>query len=344
MGAWVAPIKDPEKIQEIRRLLADSPILLLLFNLGVNCPFRIDTLLQLRIRDVFARDGRPLPSLLVYESKREKKFIHHWNEQAIRALAAYSTSCAAEALDPDAWLFPSRQRGKKMSRQYVWRLVKEWAEQVGLEGSYGGNSLRKTWGYKVWVDTERADLLMAVLGKQSIQQLWDFLDIGRGEISKPYDPALEQHDNLRISRLSQHAQAAVKAIQTIDAAKRSGHGAFQVHEGMLLSPYREAMIAIFHLYQQSVDWDRNRRAALAKSDGRCSQCNREATVAHHLTYENWATSWEEVDDLTPLCEEHHRAVHASKSAPVVPFWAKRAPETQFVTEEVVSSFLKDVSV
>jgi len=43
--------------------------------------------------------------------------------------------------EPEERLFP-------WTRGHAWRLVNRWCREVGLtEGSYGGHTLRKTWGY-----------------------------------------------------------------------------------------------------------------------------------------------------------------------------------------------------
>ena len=100
------------------------------------------------------------------------------------------------------------------------------------------------------------------------------------------------------------------------------------------SPYREAMVAIYKLYQNSRDWKHNHNEILERAGGKCERCGEPATIVHHKDYQNWALGEEELLDLEAVCRRCHSRAHGNREV-VTPFFAQRS------TGLYVVSFLPD---
>lgn len=97
----------------------------------------------------------------------------------------------------------------------------------------------------------------------------------------------------------------------------------------LRSPYREAMAAIYRMYNESgYDWKHNQEKTLAATNGKCAKCGEPAIITHHKGYDSWALGDSELLDLEPLCRHCHTVEHARKDV-VVPFFAQRFQEVCF---------------
>lgn len=138
----VDPIRRPEDIQAIKKLLAGESRNLLLFTMGVNNGLRVGDLLKLRVKDV--RHLKPGEFITVRENKTGKENILMVNRSVHRALALY-----LKDVDPgnEDWLFASRKTGKPLTIHAVNALVKKWTRTINLKGNYGAHTLRKTFGY-----------------------------------------------------------------------------------------------------------------------------------------------------------------------------------------------------
>ena len=86
----------------------------------------------------------------------------------------------------DDYLFKS-QRTDVLIVPTVNALVKRWCANVGLHGSYGSHTLRKTWGYHQRVQRGTSiPLLMEAFGHQTQQQTLSYLGIQAEEIQDIY--------------------------------------------------------------------------------------------------------------------------------------------------------------
>jgi len=57
----------------------------------------------------------------------------------------------------------------------------------------------------------------------------------------------------------------------------------------------------------SAEWDKRRKLILELYDGRCMLCDCDKEIEiHHKTYERLGGEW--IEDLVPLCREHHEMV------------------------------------
>lgn len=135
-------------------------------------------------------------------------------------------------------------------------------------------------------------------------------------------------------QVTELAWQAISSIITIDVAYKEQRSAYIPvpisSYPVLLSPYRLAMTQIFQLYIRSIDWEDQRQRLFSNVGGKCEECGRLATVAHHTDYRYWALKFSEIGDLKALCHSCHRKAHIRRDRPLVPFWAQTDPSLIFM--------------
>lgn len=140
----VEPIRRPQDIASIKKLLAAQPRDLLLFTIGINSSLRIGDILQLKVGEV--KHLRIGDALTVREQRSGKESVFVMKNGIHKALRTYLKQ-QSEACDGD-YLFRSRKgRNRPLTIGSVNALVKSWTRAINLPGNYGAHSLRKTFGY-----------------------------------------------------------------------------------------------------------------------------------------------------------------------------------------------------
>jgi integrase len=179
----IQPIKNLNHIKQIKNLLQDKPRDLLLFTMGINCPFRMGDLLKLKVGQV--RRMKVGDELIVREEKTKKKNILVMNGTTHKTLKNY-----LEKLDvkDDDFLFFSQRPNKSgdcvLTVPAVNLKVKTWGQKVGVEENLGCHSLRKTFGYihRTEFDTP-IEVLMKIFNHSSQSITLRYLGIGDEEIN-----------------------------------------------------------------------------------------------------------------------------------------------------------------
>lgn len=143
----VEPIRFLADIKRIKNFLINRPRDLALFTLGINTPLRVSDLLRLTRDQV--TDLTPGDSLVIRERRTGRRLRIGFNGvccEAVAKLLKVSEGRVPDRPGAGKYLFASR-RGEVLLASSLHRLVKSWCKAVGLEGNYGANSLRKTWGF-----------------------------------------------------------------------------------------------------------------------------------------------------------------------------------------------------
>ncbi|UKL30001.1 site-specific integrase protein [Bacillus phage PK2] len=143
---FVQPIRDPQKIQELKEIL--NPRDSFMFTLGINVGIRISDLLQLKVKDI---RGKSHLTIVESKTKKQKRFLI--NNQLKQVIYSYT-----EGMDDDAWLFPSRKGDKPISRVQAYRVLNSKAKEIGLD-EIGTHTLRKTFGYWFYKNTKDIAML-----------------------------------------------------------------------------------------------------------------------------------------------------------------------------------------
>jgi integrase len=168
----VEPIRDWQKIQEMKTLLIDEQKYRdwLMLVLGLNFALRISDLLRIRVSDVYDPDMYPRNRLILREKKTNKENFLAITNSSRDALIDYVKLSRIKFSDD--YLYKSRQGGNRsIDRIQAYRILNQIAEKVGLSDiNVGTHTLRKSWGYHAYKRFNLSlDDIMLKLNHQSIQ-------------------------------------------------------------------------------------------------------------------------------------------------------------------------------
>jgi integrase len=177
------PIKSPEAIEAIKVLLKDNLRDLALFVLAINSNLRACDLLALTIGQV--RELHVGDELMLRERKTGNI------RRIVLNRAVWQTLQDWLAIHPrgdedEAPLFLSR-KGGAIQVATLSGMVKAWCKTVGLKGSYGCHTLRKTFGYqhRTRFGTD-LPTLQTIYGHAHQRQTLDYLCVQTDEIIAAY--------------------------------------------------------------------------------------------------------------------------------------------------------------
>lgn len=152
----VRPIKDPDKLREIREGLAQltdwhGERMFLLFEIGINTGLRISDMIRLKKKHVC---GDWIETVEQKTGKTTRIPLNVTIRQIIQD--------RCRDMDPEDLLFPSRMQigdgsiQTPMTRRTAYNDIRQIAEQYGLGDRIGCHTLRKTFGY--WHYKKNKDL------------------------------------------------------------------------------------------------------------------------------------------------------------------------------------------
>ena len=161
----VIPFKNKKDIEKIKQYLVGKKDKrdYALFVLGINVGLRTQDLVSMKIKDVSSDKNTIKSKVQVVEQKTGKIRELILNDAAINALKLYLSSRDYNA---DQWLFPSRKGDDHLSVDAVRDIIKLICKELNIKGNYGAHSLRKTFGYWVFVNnTQKNPLVLVTLQK-----------------------------------------------------------------------------------------------------------------------------------------------------------------------------------
>ncbi|MBA7535274.1 Tyrosine recombinase XerC [subsurface metagenome] len=182
----VDPIKSPQKILAIKRLLLQepNPRNYLLFTMGINSALRSSDLRNLKVADVLDQKGDIKKYLYMRIKKTGRETKIAINEAMREALKYYIKK--AKVYNPDQYLFKSKRSDKPIDNVALFYLIKNWTQAVGLINErYSAHSLRKTWGYQARkFHGASIEMISEKLGHASSNVTKRYIGIDQEEINK----------------------------------------------------------------------------------------------------------------------------------------------------------------
>ena len=178
------PIRDYRAIEDIKKLLKDEKRDLALFVLAINSNLRACDLLNLTIDQVqYLQVGDDL----VLREKKTKKIRRIVINQAVWHALNEWIEIHPQSENNQAPLFLSRKGGKPLTVPTLSGMVKSCCIAVGLTGSFGCHTLRKTFGYQHRVRF-KTDLptLQTIYGHSHQRQTLDYLCVQPDEVRDAY--------------------------------------------------------------------------------------------------------------------------------------------------------------
>ncbi len=146
---FVEPIRERKKISQIKNLLRGQYCYLdlLLFVVGIDTALRISDLLELRISHFLDKNRRIKGRFWIKEQKRGKRHEVVINNSIKQAFREYLKAYPGFDNNPEYYIFfntKTNNYAEPIKRGQAWKFITTTCQEVGLQGNYGTNSLRKT--------------------------------------------------------------------------------------------------------------------------------------------------------------------------------------------------------
>ncbi|MBY6277708.1 site-specific integrase [Symbiobacterium thermophilum] len=154
---FVQPIRDLEKVEEIKRFLKEqNQRNYMLFLIGINTGLRISDILKLKVGDVKGTH------ISIREKKTGKQKRIRITPSLKRELNWY-----IEGKSDDEYLIKSRNgRNKPIGRSMAYKILRKVAERFRLD-EIGTHTLRKTFGYHFYQQTKDVAMLQEIFNHSS---------------------------------------------------------------------------------------------------------------------------------------------------------------------------------
>ena len=188
----VMPIKNIEDIERCKEFLKNrtenAPERykksyakdLLLFKIGLNAGLRVNDLLSIEWKDIFKPGTKQFKEYFVPKEQKTQKvrqiFINKSFRAAIKEYLKYVPDVKLEG-----YVFTNRQ-GNRLSDASVDKLMKLLEKNLGLE-NLSTHSLRKTFAYHMYMQTQDLSLVQEILQHSSVAVTRRYLGISQ-EVKK----------------------------------------------------------------------------------------------------------------------------------------------------------------
>lgn len=172
----VEPIRSLGEIERMKSALKDISYRdYMIFLFGINTGLRIGDILELKAGEIRGKEN-----VRIRERKTGKiRDIEIYNG-FYKELNEY-----CQNISDDMPLFPSR-RNKKEAVDSVryWRIMKKAGEQAGIKSKLGTHSLRKSWAYHFYKQTNNIAMLQEVLNHATQEVTRRYIGISQDEIKR----------------------------------------------------------------------------------------------------------------------------------------------------------------
>lgn len=180
---FVQPIRDKEKVREVRAFLAEkSPRNELMFCFGIYTGLRISDILRLKVKDV-----RGKRYIVIREQKIQNTRKNNKTKRIpiIPELQRLIRDYIEDKRDEE-YLFRSRQgRNKPITRVQAYNILREAAHACGLE-EIGTHTLRKTFGYHMYLQEKDVALLQDIFNHSSQYITLKYIGVNQDAINRAY--------------------------------------------------------------------------------------------------------------------------------------------------------------
>lgn len=136
----------------------------MLFLVGINLGIRASDLCCLRYSFFYNNNGefKDSYSLQPKKTKKTKKYVKlYFNEVVKKAIENYVNDYPIQ--DMNEYLFKSRKGDSHITEISLGRIIKDAAEEVGIERNICSHSLRKTFGRFIWHNAEDKHKALVIL-------------------------------------------------------------------------------------------------------------------------------------------------------------------------------------
>lgn len=136
----------------------------MLFLIGINIGIRASDLCGLRYNFFMNNNGtfKDFYALQPKKTKKMGKFVKlYFNQTVKKAITDYIEEYPVE--DLNEYMFKSRKGNSAITERSLWKIIVDVANDAELESNYGSHSLRKTFGYWIWHNSDDKNKALVTL-------------------------------------------------------------------------------------------------------------------------------------------------------------------------------------
>lgn len=185
------PIRSKEDLAHIKdyyKIIRPNTRNYLLIIIGLNTALRVSDIIQLKWQDVFDFHTSSFRNhITLMEQKTGKTSVIFLNNSVKQAIQKYKQAFgnSTETVLSENYLFGSYGRGDThISRVQAFRIIKQAAQECGIEGVISCHSLRKTFGYYAWKQGVQPVMLMNIFNHSSFRTTQRYLGIEQDDRDK----------------------------------------------------------------------------------------------------------------------------------------------------------------
>ena len=164
----------------------------MLFLIGINIGLRSSDLCGLKYSFFMNNDGtfKEQYSLKPKKTRKTNKFVKlYFNDVVKKAITEYINDYPIE--DMEDYLFKSRKGDGHITEVVLGRIIKDTAEEAGIEQNINSHSLRKTFGRFVWHNAEDKNkalvILSTIFNHSSPAITSKYIGLTDGEVSEVFN-------------------------------------------------------------------------------------------------------------------------------------------------------------
>ena len=189
----IKKIEDVERCKEfLKKRVEEAPEKykksyakdLLLFKIGINCGMRVNDLLSIEWKDIFKPGTKQFNEYFVPKEQKTKKvrqiFINKSFRTAVKEYLKYIPDAKLEG-----YVFTNRQN-EKLSDASVDKMLKLLEKEIGLK-NLSTHSLRKTFAYHLYMQTNDISLVQEILQHSSVAVTRRYLGLTQEVKKKAYN-------------------------------------------------------------------------------------------------------------------------------------------------------------
>lgn len=177
------PIRSLHDIQKIKEYLLSQERWrdYVLITLGLNTALRISDLLALQWKDVYNFHSNSFyHHIYIIEKKTKKKNMVSINNNILNALNLLKNHLN-DVSDTDYIIKSRISPNRPIHRSRAYAIIRDLAEEIGIEGHISCHSLRKTFGYQAWKNGYSPAIIMEIYNHSSLQVTRRYLSINQDD-------------------------------------------------------------------------------------------------------------------------------------------------------------------